>query len=158
MFIRRALPKDIPEILRLLYQVNNVHADIRPDLFIHDKTKYTADELGLIVKSDMTPVFVCFEDENSNELLGYCFAIYEVKTGHSQTDVKTLYLDDICVDEKARNKGVGRSIYQYVRAYAKRNEVYNITLNVWEHNDSAKAFYEAMGLKVLKYGMEDILD
>lgn len=157
MFIRRAVVKDIPEILRLLYQVNNVHADIRPDLFIHDKTKYTAEELESVIRSDVTPVFVCFEDENSSELLGYCFAVYEVKHGHSLAGIKTLYLDDICVDEKARGKGVGRHIYEYVRSYAKQNEVYNITLNVWEHNDSAKAFYEAMGLKVLKYGMEDIL-
>ena len=32
-----------------------------------------------------------------------------------------------------------------------------MTLNVWEGNDAAKAFYEKMGFKVLKYGMEFVL-
>lgn len=158
MYIRRAVAKDIPELLRLLCQVNNVHADIRPDLFCHDKTKYTEEELVSVIRSDDTPVFVCFEDENSAEMLGYCISMYETKSGHSLKEVRTLYLDDICVDSKARGRGVGTAIYQYVRSYAKKNEVYNITLNVWEHNDSAIAFYKAMGLNVLKYGMEDILN
>ena len=157
MFIRRAVLKDISKIDALLRQVNDVHAEIRPDLFVKGLKKYTDTELEAIVRSDLTPVFVCFADENSDELLGYCFAIYERKEGHSQAPVRTLYIDDICVDSKARGMGVGREIYTYVRDYAKRHDVYNITLNVWENNDSAKAFYEAMGMHVLKYGMEDII-
>ena len=157
MFVRRAVTKDIPEIARLLYQVNNVHADIRPDLFVHDKRKYTDGEIEAIIKDDETPVFVCYEDVNSEELLGYCFSVFEKKHGHSLRPVKTLYLDDICVDAKARGKHVGTAIFSHVRDFAKKNGCYDITLNVWEGNDSAKAFYEAMGLKVLKYGMEIVL-
>ncbi|MCH4153286.1 MAG: GNAT family N-acetyltransferase [Saccharofermentans sp.] len=157
MFIRRAVLKDIPKIDELLHQVNDIHASIRPDLFIKGEKKYTDNELSGIIRSDLTPVFVCFADENADDLLGYCFSVYEAKSGHSQAPVRTLYLDDICVDEGARGKGVGREIYSFVRDYAKRHNVYNITLNVWENNDSAKSFYEAMGLHVLKYGMEDII-
>ncbi|MBR3082228.1 MAG: GNAT family N-acetyltransferase [Clostridiales bacterium] len=157
MFVRRAVTKDIPEIARLLYQVNNVHADIRPDLFVHDKRKYTDEEIKAIIKSDETPVFVCYEDVNSETLLGYCFSVFEQKHGHSLQPVKTLYLDDICVDEKARGRHVGTEIFNYVKEFAKKSGCYDMTLNVWEGNDSAKAFYEAMGFKVLKYGMEIVL-
>ncbi len=80
MFVRRAVTKDVPEIARLLYQVNNVHADIRPDLFVHGKRKYTDEEIRIIIKDDETPVFVCYEDENSDELLGYCFSVFEKST------------------------------------------------------------------------------
>ena len=157
MFVRRAVTKDIPEIARLLYQVNNVHADIRPDLFVPDKRKDTDEEIGIIIKDDETPVFVCYEDENSDELLGYCFSVFEKKHGHSLQPVKTLYLDDICVDEKARGRHVGTEIFDHVKDFAKKSGCYDMTLNVWEGNDAAKAFYEAMGLKVLKYGMEIVL-
>ncbi|MBO4449829.1 MAG: GNAT family N-acetyltransferase [Clostridiales bacterium] len=157
MFVRRAVTKDIPEIARLLYQVNNVHADIRPDLFVHDLRKYTDEEIAVIIKDDETPVFVCFEDVNSDKLLGYCFAVFERKHGHSVTPVKTLYLDDICVDEKERGRHVATEIFEHVKEFAVKSGCYDITLNVWEGNDGAKAFYEAMGFKVLKYGMEIVL-
>ena len=111
MFIRRAVLKDIPKIDELLHQVNDIHASIRPDLFIKGEKKYTDNELSGIIRSDLTPVFVCFADENADDLLGYCFSVYEAKSGHSQAPVRTLYLDDICADEGARGKGVGREIY-----------------------------------------------
>ena len=157
MFVRRAVPKDIPEIARLLYQVNNVHADIRPDLFVHDQRKYTDEELSVIVRDDETPVFVCYEDVSSDVLLGYCFAVFEKKHGHSLKPLKTLYLDDICVDQNSRGMHVGTEIFSYVRDFAIKNGCYDMTLNVWEGNEGAKAFYEALGFKVLKYGMEIVL-
>ena len=120
MFVRRAVSKDIPEIARLLYQVNNVHADIRPDLFVHDLRKYADEEIGAIIKSDETPVFVCYEDVNSEVLLGYCFSVFEKKHGHSLQPVKTLYLDDICVDETARGRHVGTEIFNHVKEFAKK--------------------------------------
>ena len=158
MFVRRAVTKDIPEIARLLYQVNNVHADIRPDLFVHDKRKYTDEEIKAIIKSDETPVFVCYEDVNSETLLGYCFSVFEQKHGHSLQPVKTLYLDDICVDEKARGRHVGTEIFNYVKEFAKKSGCYDMTLNVWEGNDSARMFYEHQGFKPRSTTMEYILD
>ena len=41
MMIRDAKEKDIPRILELLKQVLQIHADIRPDIFIPGTTKYT---------------------------------------------------------------------------------------------------------------------
>ena len=158
MFVRRAVTKDVPGIARILYQVNNVHADIRPDLFVHGKRKYTDEEIRIIIKDDETPVFVCYEDENSVDLLGYCFSVFEKKHGHSLQPVKTLYLDDICVDEKARGKHVGTVIFEHVKEFAKKNGCYDMTLNVWEGNDSARIFYEHQGFKPRSTTMEYILD
>ena len=49
MMIRDAKEKDIPRILKLLEQVLQIHADIRPDIFIPGTTKYTIDELREIL-------------------------------------------------------------------------------------------------------------
>jgi ribosomal protein S18 acetylase RimI-like enzyme len=76
---------------------------------------------------------------------------------NSLTHIKTLYIDDLCVDEKRRGQHVGRTIYEHVLSYAKDQGCYNVTLNVWECNESARKFYEKCGLHVLKTGMETIL-
>lgn len=155
--IRRAEEKDIPEILALLVQVNMVHHIARPDLFKGPTTKYTGDELKEILKEEETPVFV-FVDEDG-KVLGHCFGIFTDTAGSGLlVEHKTLYIDDICVDENARGKHVGRALFEYAKAYAKETGCYNITLNVWEGNDSAKLFYENCGLKVQKTGMEMILE
>ena len=153
--IRPAGAKDIPELMRLLRQVNNVHAKGRPDLFLMDRTKYSEEELETLLKDESRPVFVYPKGEG---ILGYAFCVWENHEGdHNQADRRTLYIDDICVDEDARGQHVGTSLYQFVRVYAKEHGCYNLTLNGWSLNPGAYAFYEAMGMKPYKVGMEEIL-
>ena len=73
-------------------------------------------------------------------------------------DFTSLYIDDLCVDENCRGKHVGSSLYREVLRYARMRKCYNVTLNVWSCNPSAMAFYEAMGLKPQKVGMEVLLE
>ena len=154
--IRRAVTGDVPELLRLLKQVNNVHAKGRPDLFKMDRRKYTDEELEVILKDDHRPVFVLTEDEG--KIRGYAFCLWEIYEGdHNMVDRKTLYIDDICVDEVCRGEHVGQSLYRHVLAYARENGFYNVTLNVWSCNPGAARFYEKMGLVPYKTCMEVIL-
>ena len=152
--IRKAGNKDIQRIIELLHQVNMVHHVIRPDLFKPHTTKYNEQELEAMFKDDSKPVFV-YDD---GEVLGYAFCqTTEVKDNLLLEDNKTLYIDDICVDEKARGKHVGKALYEYVRDYASSIGCHNITLNVWEGNNPAISFYQNMGMQVQKTTMEIIL-
>ena len=152
--IRRAEIKDIPGIISLLHQVNMVHYVLRPDLFKPYTTKYKEQELETLIDDDSKPIFV-FED---GAVLGHAFCmITEVKDDKLLQDIKTLYIDDICVDEKARGKHVGKALYEYVRNYAQSIGCNNITLNVWDGNDAALSFYKNMGMKVQKTTMEIVL-
>ena len=156
MEVRRATRKDIPRILELLVQVNLVHHRGRPDLFKGPATKYNAHELESILGNEETPVFVC-TDENGT-VLGHAFCIHEQIKGDSvRTDVRSLYIDDICVDEAFRGQGAGTALYRHVLAYAQACGCYNVTLNVWCCNPQAMKFYEAMGLRPQKIGMEKII-
>ena len=156
MNVRRAEIKDIPGILKLLVQVDMVHHEGRPDLFKGPATKYNAEELKGIIADKKTPVFVCVDD--SGFVAGHAFCIAKQELDNSVlTDIKTLYIDDICVDEKARGKHVGTMLYEHVRKYAEDNGFYNITLNVWECNPTARKVYESLGFKPQKTGMEVIL-
>lgn len=156
MIIRRAKNTDLDGLNRLLLQVCLVHHNGRPDLFKYGAKKYTDDELYAIIRDDKTPIFVAV-DENDN-MMGYAFCIFQKHVGHNiLTDVKTLYIDDLCVDETMRGQHVGSALYKHVLAFAKEQNCYNVTLNVWSCNESAMRFYEAMGLKPQKIGMETIL-
>ena len=149
--IRKAEKRDIPSIIELLHQVNMVHHVLRPDLFKPYTTKYNEQELEALIGEDSKPIFV-YED---GKVLGHAFCmITEVKGDKLLEDIKTLYIDDICVDEKARGKHVGKALYEYVRDYAASIGCNNITLNVWEGNDAALNFYKNMGMKVQKTTME----
>lgn len=152
--IRKASNKDIHRIIELLHQVNMVHHVIRPDLFKPHTTKYNEQELEAMFKDNSKPVFV-YDD---GEVLGYAFCQQtEVKDHLLLEDNKSLYIDDICVDEKARGKHVGKALYEYVRDYARSIGCHNITLNVWEGNNPAISFYKNMGMQVQKTTMEIIL-
>ena len=156
MQVRRAEEKDIERVLELLVQVDMVHHEGRPDLFKGPATKYNAKELAVIFENEKTPVFVCVNDRG--EIMGHAFCMHKQVVGDSVlTDVKTLYIDDICVDEAYRGKGVGKALYEHVLAYARQHGFYNVTLNVWSCNPGAMKFYERMGLKPQKIGMEYIL-
>ena len=154
--VRTAKSEDIPEILKLLVQVDMVHHNGRPDIFKGPTTKYNAEQLEEILLNKETPVFVCVNDEG--KVTGHAFCIYKQEKGDRVlTDIKTLYIDDICVDESCRRQGVGEALYNYVLEYAKEHDFYNITLNVWNCNPGAMKFYEKMGLKPLKVCMETII-
>lgn len=154
--IRNANENDISSLISLLYQVHKVHSDGRPDIFIPCGIKYTEEDLKEILKNENTPVFV-FENEEKT-VLGYSFCeIKETKGDTSLMERKTIYIDDLCVDENARGQHVGTALYNYVVEYAKSINADSITLNVWNFNESAKVFYEKLGLKPLKTVMERIL-
>ena len=152
--IRRAGKEDIQRIIELLHQVNMVHHVLRPDLFKPHTTKYNEQELKSMLSDDTKPIFVYIDED----VLGYAFCqITEVRGNQLLEDIKTLYIDDICVDEQARGRHVGKALYEYVRNYAKAIGCNNITLNVWEGNEPAWHFYKNMGMQVQKTTMEIIL-
>lgn len=154
MNIRKADVKDLEGLIKLLYEVQKVHSDARPDLFVSGTRKYTDEELEDILQDETKPIFVAQID---HEIVGYAFCIVSTPVSHSLQPIKNLYIDDLCVDEKSRGHHVGSSLYQFVLDYAKEIDCYNVTLNVWADNKNAVKFYESIGLKVQKIGMEKII-
>lgn len=160
MQIRRAQPSDKPGLHKLLREVLEVHAEGRPDLFKSGTTKYTDDELDQIIADDTTPIYVAVaEDADPGEILGYAFCQLQDFAGSNNLQpIKTLYLDDLCVDEAARGQHVGETLYHHVLDEARALGCHNVTLHVWSMNPKAQGFYEHMGLKPYFIAMEKVLD
>ena len=151
--VRKAESRDIPKLSELLSEVLELHAKIRPDIFLSGSTKYTASELADILANDQTPVFVAV-DENDT-VRGYVFCqIKRQPFSTNMKDFKTLFIDDLCIDESCRGAHIGTKLFDFALGYAKEEGCYDLTLNVWEGNDGARAFYEKMGMFVKETQME----
>lgn len=156
MDIRRGEERDLPGIDRLLGQVLMVHHNGRPDLFKCGARKYTDQQLLVMLHDDAKPIFVAVDEKQ--DVLGYAFCELQRRLDDNiLTDIKTLYIDDLCVEEASKGRHIGRLLYEYVLDFARGQGCYNVTLNVWACNPGAKAFYEKCGLKPQKFGMEKIL-
>lgn len=156
MNIRLAEEKDIDSVIKLLTQVLNIHAKIRPDIFIGGTTKYTKEELMEIFNDANRPVYVAVDENDS--VMGYAFCIKkEQPFSTNMVPFDSLFIDDLCVDQNIRGKHVGQKIFEYVKEEAKKMGCYEVTLNVWEGNDTARRFYEKMGMVPKETQMEFIL-
>lgn len=154
--VRYAAERDLPDLVRLLEQVELVHHHGRPDIFKCGGRKYTDEQLCAILADAATPVLVAVDEDD--RVLGYAFCIFkQYLDDNILTDIKTLYIDDLCVDENCRGQHIGRTLYDAVLAFARERGCYNVTLNVWSCNQSAMRFYEKCGLVPQKVGMEVIL-
>ena len=151
MIIRKARMEDRLGIERLLKEVNNLHVELRPDIFVANAVKYDEEKFDALISSDKTPVFVAVDDEG--KVLGHLFcSIRDYKQVAVCRDFKTLF-----IDETTRGQGVGKALYEFAIGYAREKGCYDVTLNVWEGNKSARAFYEKMGMFPKETQMEYIL-
>ena len=156
MNIRRAGEKDIPRLIELLQQVLDIHAKIRPDIFISGTTKYTDDELLQMILDDTNPIYVAVDEKDL--CMGYAFCqLKEQPFSNNMVPFTSLFIDDLCVDQNLRGQHIGESLFEFVKAEAKRIGCYEVTLNVWAGNTSAEHFYEKMGMKTKERQMEYIL-
>lgn len=153
--IRFARETDIPEMIALLLQVGEVHHRARPDLFRSGAQKYDEAALKQLLQDPSRPILAYEQD---GRMVGYAMCILESSRNDPiLCDHKTLYIDDLCVDETVRGSGVAEALYDAAVAYARELGCTAVTLNVWYGNDRAMRFYEKCGMKPRKLYMECML-
>ena len=120
MEIRRAKKEDIARLSDLLSQVLEIHAKLRPDLFMSGTTKYGKEQLEDMINDDGKPIYVAVINDY---VVGYAMCQIRVPTSNMYP-IKVFHLDDLCVDEKYRKQGIGKALYQKVVETAKDNNCY----------------------------------
>ncbi len=150
--IQRAQKEDIPGLISLLLQVNNVHHAIRPDLFLENRTKYEAQTLEEMLLQEELPIFVAKDPDGL--VRGYLFAQLRERSGPNLTGGRSFYIDDLCVDADARGTGIGHALLAYATEFAEKTGCREILLNVWEGNDSALRFYQNSGFRARSHILE----
>ena len=153
MKIRNAEEKDIARINELLVQIGGMHHDARPDIFNPATPKFSADDLKEMLDSSERFIFVAVDE--SDVVQGHLFCHIRESDGQGViAKIKTLWIEDLCVDEKVRGLGIGALLFDAAEKFAKEQQCGSITLNVWNFNEGAKAFYERIGMNIQRYTLE----
>ena len=150
--ISKAERSQAKEIVELLKYICAVHRKGRPDVFISDQPKYDESAVCGLMDDENTFVITASDD---GRVVGYMIAelIDEKKHPHL-CQIRTFYIDDICVAEDCARKGIGTMLFDEAKRMAKELSCERIDLNVWAFNKKAIKFYEKMGLTVSRMHME----
>ena len=152
MNIRTANISDIDKILILEEQVFKLHYNARPDLIDKEKSPNSYEFLRKCIESDNGKIFIAEIDEN---IIGHCIInIKEIKNHHIYFDMMNIEIDDMCIDEKHRKKGIGKKLFEEVIKFSKEKGIKRLELGVWEFNENAIKFYECLGMKTKYRRME----
>ena len=66
-------------------------------------------------------------------------------------------IDEFCMDKKYRRQGIASEMIAFIKTYTKEQGINRMELNMWEFNEDALAFYEAVGFKTYRRYMEMML-
>ena len=95
-----------------------------------------------------------FAAKVEDNIVGYVFfriRIYDM-AGHTRR--KVLLIDEICVDEKLRNQGIGTEMMAEVRVIGKAFGCTDMQLGVYPQNNEALAFYQKCGFRIRSIDMQ----
>ena len=150
MIIRIANINDIDKILNFEDQIFELHFKARPDWIEKNPRNYEFKKS--IIESNNSKILLA---ENSNDIIGLCIInIRETKDHHMYHDMINIEIENICIDEKYRQKGIAKRLFEEVKNFAKEKGAKFIELSVWEFNKNAIEFYEHLGMKTRIRKME----
>ena len=130
MNIRVANANDIDSnLLKLYIEGFNMHYEKRKDIFI----KKTNEELKKDLINDLKST------EEIIIIIGYVKFKYKTKA------TKSIWIDEIIIDNDYKKKGYGKTLITEVTKFAKENKCKRIELNCWSFNEDALKFYEKIG-------------
>lgn len=150
--VRFAEYDDLEKINEIRKQVNDLHVKGKPETF---KNGFSEELQNYI--------YTIFDDPNKKIVIYECGGIicgFAVLNHIKKPETPYMYvrdyldIDEFGVDEKYRRQGIAREMISFIRSYAKEKGFSRLELNMWEFNQSALEFYEAVGFKTYRRYME----
>ena len=150
--IRKIQKEDIEKIIPLLEQVSTLHINMRPDIFKEKTEANMEKEILDIINNEEKISFVAEENE---KILGIIVLKIKKVIDHiNLKNSKVLWIEELCVDENNRGKGIGKILINNAKEIAKDLKCERLELNCWEANKDAITFYEKQGMKSQRRVME----
>lgn len=143
MIIRQATPADYEDAAALEQAVFHLHYENRKDVF-----RYRAEPLEKERYLSMLEGMTFLVAEEDGRLIGQAIAYKRGYKDHPVfNDMEWLEIDDISVLPEAQGKGVGKALFEAMKAEARNMDLTHIELTVWSFNEKARGFYEKMGMR-----------
>lgn len=150
--VRFAEEKDLDIINELRKQVNDIHVEGRPDVFKSCFGPEIRDFAKVIINGENSDIIVA---ERNGVICGMVCVDYVNKPETPYSKARNFYhVQEIAVDVNHRRRGVAKELLEFMIADAKKRNLGKIELDVWEFNDSAIEFYQAVGFRKTRRWME----
>ena len=152
--IRPALPPDLPAVITLWRQLQDINASFDARLALNEGAVdwfigYLGDQLD-------NPNMSVLVAEHEKMIIGYTFGQIMRRPTLASGDCG--YVADVCVREGWRGRGIGRQLYQCLRAWFRANGIMAIEVQVVRANPASQAFWRKMGysefLRTLRVDMD----
>ena len=151
MEVREATIEDVSDLVRLNAEAQSIHVRIAPDVF-HD-----GDEAELLEffreQIERNDVYTYVAAEAKTPVAYICVMVVRQQGNAFCKPRERLEIDQICVGEECRKRGVGRALVEKARDLAVRQGVGHLELNVWSENSTAVAAFEALGFETFRLKM-----
>lgn len=153
--LREAGLQDTQQLIALRRQLDDVHAEARPDLFV-SAASYDERSIEAYLAAEKTKVIVAEPENGSGELAAYMILNKELAPEGPvyRTPRLYLYINDLCVKDTYRRQGIGALLMEYAIRYARDIGASSLELNVAEFNSDAIRLYESCGLTTRNRRME----
>jgi ribosomal protein S18 acetylase RimI-like enzyme len=127
--IRKAISKDVPEIMRLVKEL--AAFENAPEEVIN------TEERMLFEGFSNNPSFGCYLAHENDKILGMALYYYRYSTWKG----KRLYLEDLIVTKEARGNGIGKLLFDKIIEHAKESQCSGMMWQVLDWNETAINFY-----------------
>ena len=145
MQIREAKIEDLKQITIILEQIARMHYENRPDIFRKKSKKQIEKDLIEEINDDEKNVIIATDE--SSKVYGILICrIKETKAHINLKNSKTLWIEELGVNEKYRKNGIGKQLMKKAEEMAKKLGCKRIELNCWNFNQNAVNFYKAFGM------------
>ena len=152
MMIRFATEADLPRVNELRAQVNALHIAGKPEVFRPGFSPELQEHVYTLFSAPGHAILVA---EGECGIVGFaCVKLVDRPGSPYRLPQKFLDVDEFGVDETVRRQGTGRALFEAVREHARALGAERIELNMWEFNQDALKFYEAVGFRTYRRYME----
>ena len=153
--VRFAQEGDLERVNELRMQVNALHVAGKPEVFKPGFCGELRDYIYVIMKNPAMEIVVA---ETEGTVCGFAVLNHIVRPENPfMFERDYLDVDEFCVDEAFRRRGVASAMVRFIREYAEANGFRRLELNMWEFNRGALAFYESAGFSTYRRYMEILM-
>ena len=144
-----ARPGDREAINTLALQVHTMHVVWRPDLYEMTDVLYSEERFYRMVQDRQLYVA-----RIGDVIVGYVAVKIRDYDWTGVIPRKVMIVDEICVDELCRGRGIGTEMMEDVRVLARAFRCTDMQLGVYPQNDTAVGFYQKCGFTIRSIDMQ----
>ena len=140
---------DREKVNELARQVHAMHVAWRPDIYEMVEEMYPQDRFGEEVARRQLYVA-----KIGGQVTGYALLKIREYNWPGVVKRKVMLVDEIAVDDRCRNQGIGTAMMEEVRVLARAFGCTDLQLGVYPQNDAAVAFYQKCGFTIRSIDMQ----